>query len=48
MKLDKHLIAGITLGVFVGLHFSAQLAPYAIIFMIAAVVLVLRYVLGVK
>ena len=43
MRLDEHLITGICLGVVAGLFFTAQLVPYTALFVIGAVVLIMRY-----
>ncbi len=42
MKFDSHLITGVLLGIAGGLHFSAQLTPYAGIILIVGVVLFLK------
>lgn len=43
MKIDNHLVTGIFVGLVVGLSFTAQLADYSGLFMIGAIVLILRY-----
>lgn len=43
MRLDEHLITGIVLGVVAGLFLTAQLAPYSALFLIGAIILVMRY-----
>ena len=42
MKFDSHLITGVLLGVAAGLHFTAQLTPYAGIILIVGTVMFLR------
>lgn len=43
MKLDEHLITGVLLGVIVGLFFTEGLAPYTALFVLGAILMVLRY-----
>lgn len=45
MKIDKHLITGMFLGVVLGLHYSSIFTPYATLFVIASIVLLVKVVL---
>lgn len=42
MKIDSRLITGMLLGVAAGLHFTAELTPYAVIILVVGVALFLR------
>lgn len=44
MHLDHSLIMGMFLGVVVALWYGAQLTPYLPLFIIGAVVLLIRYI----
>ena len=45
MKIDKHLITGMFLGVVFGLHYTSVLTPYATLFLIGAIILLVKVVL---
>jgi hypothetical protein len=48
MKFDLSLITGIFIGVTVGLLYTGQLVTYLPFFVIGAVILILRYLHGVR
>ena len=46
MRLDDHLLAGLFIGITIGLHYGASLVTFLPIFMVLGIVYLLRYVKG--
>ena len=46
MKFDDHLLAGLFIGITVGLHYGTSLVTFTPIFMILGVLYLLRYITG--
>lgn len=42
--LDDHLLGGLFIGIAVGLHFGASLSTYTPLFMVLAILVLLRYI----
>lgn len=46
MKFDDHLLAGLFIGITIGLHYGASLVSFMPIFLVLGIVYLLRYVRG--
>lgn len=46
MKFDDHLLAGLFLGITIGLHYGVSLVSFMPIFLVLGIVYLLRYVKG--
>lgn len=44
MKFDDHLLAGLFIGITVGLHYGTQLSTFAPIFLVLGALYLLRYI----